>query len=136
MVKGYGVKPGESGVVIGEGERAELVRQELESGGMRVTRVPTESVVKVNGARRVTGIVVRDERGGTQTIRADFAVAADGVNPRCELPYQAGSDVRYDEETRNYVTMHDELMKSTDAVYVAGSSAVPRVIKNPSARDG
>jgi sarcosine oxidase, subunit alpha len=121
MVKGYGVKPGESGVVIGEGERAELVRQELESDGMRITQVSAKSVVKVTGARRVTGIVVRDESGSTKTIRADFAVAADGINPRCELPYQAGSNVKYDEETKNYVTMHDDLMKSTDVVYAVGS---------------
>jgi len=120
MSRGYEVKPGESGVVIGDGARADLVRQRLEGAGMRIVQVSPKDVVRVTGSRRVTGVVVSAE-GGHRTIRADFAVAADGINPRCELPYQAGAKVEYDEEARNYRPTHDGSMRSTEVVYTAGS---------------
>lgn len=121
MVNGYGTKLGERGVVVGEGDRADIVRRELEKAGMKVTSVPTKDVVRITGARRATGVVVRDNTGSTKTVSCDFVVAAAGVNPKCELPYQSGAQIVYDEADQNYVTTHDDTMRSTDLVYVAGS---------------
>jgi len=121
LMNGYGTKLGDRGVVIGEGERADLVSQELEKSGVQVTKVSSGNVVRINGSSHVTGVVIKGENGGSKTVSADFAVAADGINPRCELPSQGGAPVKYNQGTRNYESTHDDSMRSTDVVYTAGS---------------
>jgi len=128
MVNGFGVRIGERGIVVGDGDIARMTQRELERAGMTTNAVSERHLVSVLGKNCVRGVVTKGPNG-KEKLKADFVVLATRTNPQYELPYQAGSRLEYDEGLRSHVAVRDTYMRSAEGVYLAGDICGPKTFQ-------
>jgi thioredoxin reductase len=113
LVERHGILPGERALLVGDGRELERAGELLRRAGGSIESgpVPTAALVSVEGERRVTGAVIRDDRG-RRTVAVDLVVFADRT-PNLDLALAAGATV-----ARSGATL-------TPVVDAAGRTSVP-----------
>ncbi|MFQ5711155.1 MAG: 2Fe-2S iron-sulfur cluster-binding protein [Candidatus Geothermarchaeales archaeon] len=141
LLNGYGVKPGDSCVLVGGDRDVAYIARELLDAGINVTMIgdaPVEGIqsiegriVGASGRNRVDELLLTTCEGRVKK-RVDFVVLAGGLIPTYELLHQAGCNLIYEGRFGGFVAEHDGNMKclGADNIFLAGDVAGQRGFKD------
>ncbi len=121
LIERHGILPGERALLVGDGDDLLRAGESLSRAGATcLGPVPTASLARILGRRRVTGAVVRDSEGDRR-LSVELVVFADR-SPNLDLVLAAGADV----EMRDgglVPVCNGSGRTSVASLFVAGSAA-------------
>ncbi len=121
LIERHGILPGERALLVGDGDDLLRAGESLSRAGATcLGPVPTASLARILGLRRVTGAVVRDSEGDRR-LSVELVVFADR-SPNLDLVLAAGADV----EMRDgglVPVCNGSGRTSVASLFVAGSAA-------------
>ncbi len=121
LIERHGILPGERALLVGDGDDLLRAGESLSRAGATcLGPVPTASLARILGRRRVTGAVVRDSEGDRR-LSVELVVFADRT-PNLDLVLAAGADVEMCDGSLVPVCDGSGLT-SVASVFVAGSAA-------------
>lgn len=114
------VLPGSRFAVVGDGELASEIANDIEAaGGQVVARCPNAAAIEATGDGRLETVRFDDE-----AFEVDVAVIALGKQPEAALALQARVSLRYDEASRTQAPSIDDVCRTSDhRLFVAGDAA-------------